>query len=228
MIKDEYIGSKIVMNPSMSKKLSYLENILTVIINSQEPKNACSLFKLLTLDLSPCLTLFIINIFIKAFQKNIKTVKWKDQLIMELINNKYEVIIINAFLHGLPEIKFEIFKLMHEIHLRLLTIGKGAYFRPFEKMIKTCFLPQSMFYYSTKENKNSNRNANYISNYKISSISTSSTTTKESINSNRSTNKIDTNKNDAILGHKKMNSEIPNKNDKEKKEPNLLIKQILF
>ena len=217
MIKDEYIGSKIVMNPSMSKKLSYLENILTVIINSQEPKNACSLFKLLTLDLSPCLTLFIINIFIKAFQKNIKTVKWKDQLIMELINNKYEVIIINAFLHGLPEIKFEIFKLMHEIHLRLLTIGKGAYFRPFEKMIKTCFLPQSMFYYSTKENKNSNRNANYISNYKISSISTSSTTTKESINSNRSTNKIDTNKNDAILGHKKMNSEIPNKNDKEKK-----------
>ena len=215
MIKDEFIGSKIVMNPNMPKKLSYLENILTVIINSQEPKNACSLFKLLTLDLSPCLTLFIINIFIKAFQKNIKTVKWKDQLIMELINNKYEVIIINAYLHGLPEIKFEIFKLMHEIHLRLLTIGKGAYFRPFEKMIKTCFLPQNMFYHSTKEYNN--RNANYIINYKISSASSSSTTTKESINSNCSTNNIDINKKGVVLSHKKMNSEIPNKNDKEKK-----------
>ena len=33
-----------------------------------------------------------------------------------------------AYLHGLPEIKFEILKLMHEIHLRLLTIGKAAYF----------------------------------------------------------------------------------------------------
>ena len=158
MIKAEYIGNKTIMNPTMSKKLSYLENILIAIINSQEPKNACSLFKLLTLDLSPCLTLFIINIFIKAFQKNIKTVKWKDQLIMELITNKYEVIIINAFLHGLPEIKFEILKLMHEIHLRLLTIGKGAYFVPFEKMIKTCFLPQKMFYHSKDGNTNNNKN----------------------------------------------------------------------
>ena len=160
MIKEEYIGNKTIMNPTMSKKLSYLENILTSIINSQEPKNACSLFKLLTLDLSPCLTLFIINIFIKAFQKSIKTVKWKDQLIMELINNKYEVIITNAYLHGLPEIRFEILKLMHEIHLRLLTIGKGAYFIPFEKMIKTCFLPQNMFYYSKDDKNNKSKTEN--------------------------------------------------------------------
>ena len=166
MIKDEYIGNKTIMNPTMSKKLSYLENILIAIINSQEPKKACSLFKLLTLDLSPCLTLFIINIFIKAFQKNIKTVKWKDQLIMELINNKYEVIVINAFIHGLPEIRFEILKLMHEIHLRLLTIGKGAYFIPFEKMIKTCFLPQNMFYYCKDGNKNNKNVSTNINNNK--------------------------------------------------------------
>ena len=157
MIKDEFIGNKTLMNPTMTKKLSYLENILITIINSKEPKDVLSLFKLLTLDLSPCLTLFIINIFIKAFQKTIKTVKWKDQLIMELINNKYEVIIINAFIHGLPEIKIEILKLMHEIHLRLLNIGKATYFIPFEKMLKTCFLPQKMFYYSSNE-KNMNKN----------------------------------------------------------------------
>ena len=146
MIKPEYVGNTEVMNPEMPKKLSYLENILTSIIYSKEAKNACSLFKLLILDLSPCLNLFIINIFIKTFQKTIKTVKWKDQLIMELINAKYEVIIVNAFIHGLPEIKIEILKLMNEIHQRLLVINKGNYFTPFENMIKTCFLPQNMFY----------------------------------------------------------------------------------
>ena len=118
--------------------------------------------------------------------------------------------------------KFEIFKLMHEIHLRLLTIGKGAYFRPFEKMIKTCFLPQNMFYHSTKENIN--RNINYINNNKITLSSSSSITTKESINSNYSSNKIDIKKNDIVFGHKKMNSEIPNKNDKEKKGTQVLSK----
>ena len=212
MIKDEYIGNKTIMNPTMSKKLSYLENILTSIINSQEPKNACSLFKLLTLDLSPCLTLFIINIFIKAFQKDIKTVKWKDQLIMELINNKYEVIITNAYLHGLPEIRFEILKLMHEIHLRLLTIGKGAYFIPFEKMIKTCFLPQNMFYYS-KDGKN---NTNKIENKK----SDNNITNEFKRNDLRAGSiKLDSKANE-IAGHKKMINEI--KPTKEEEEENIM------
>ena len=227
MIKDEFIGNKTVMNPTMSKKLSYLENILTVIINSQEPKNACSLFKLLTLDLSPCLTLFIINIFIKAFQKNIKTVKWKDQLIMELINNKYEVIIVNSFLHGLPDIKCEILKLMHEIHLRLLTIGKGAYFRPFEKMIKTCFLPQNMFYYSKDEKNNTNKNINTTLKTNIiknnNEINKNSVKTNNEIkNKNNETKKIDkpapsikiTEERKKIdFGHKKMISEIKTKKE---------------
>ena len=206
MIKDEYIGSKTIMNPTMAKKLSYLENILTAIINSQEPKNACSLFKLLTLDLSPCLNLFIINIFIKAFQKNIKTVKWKDQLIMELINNKYEVIIINSFIHALPEIRFEILKLMHEIHLRLLTIGKGNYFIPFQKMLKTCFLPQNMFYYS-KDDKNNNKQViNDNNNTKDNDI--------KKIDIRASSIKIPNNKGSkAEFGNKKMISEIESTED---------------
>ena len=160
MIKDEFIGNKTIMNPTMPKKLSYLENILTAIINSQEPKNVCSLFLLLTLDLSPCLNLFIIKIFIKAFQKDINTGKWKEQLIMELVNNKYEVIIVNSFVHALPEIKIEILKLMYEIHKRLLlTKIKEQLFIPFQKMIKTCFLPQSMFYH-TEDDKNGNKEIN--------------------------------------------------------------------
>ena len=146
MIKPEFIGNNKIMEPEMPKKLSYLENILIGILCSKEPKNACALFKLLLLDLSPCLSLFIINIFIKTFQKNIKTVKWKDQLIMELINTRYEVIIINCFIHGLPEIKIEILKLMYEIYQRLVIINKINYFINFENMLKTCFLPQKMFF----------------------------------------------------------------------------------
>ena len=151
MIKDVFIENKIIMNPSMNKKLSFLENILIDIISSQDPKNAYSLFKLLTLDLSPCLTLFIINMFFKSFKKSITNEKWAEELIMEFINNKYEVIIINTFLHGLPEIRIEILKLMHEIHSILLKMGKEDFFIPFTKMIKTCLLPQNMFYYSKTE-----------------------------------------------------------------------------
>ena len=208
MIKDEYIGNKTIMNPTMSKKLSYLENILIAIINSQEPKNACSLFKLLTLDLSPCLTLFIINIFIKAFQKDIKTVKWKDQLIMELINNKYEVIIINAFIFGLPEIRLEILKLMHEIHLRLLTIGKSTYFIPFERMIKTCFLPNKIFYYSKEEDKSNNTKKNDNKNTIIEDI--------KRIDGRTASIKLSNKNKDNNVGHKKMINQIkPTKEEQE-------------
>ena len=63
VFKDQFIGSKKIMNPPMNKKLSYLKNIMDLIIIEQEPKNAVNLFKLLTLDLSPCLTKFI-NIFL--------------------------------------------------------------------------------------------------------------------------------------------------------------------
>lgn len=56
----------------MNQKLMSIQNILNVIISSQEPDKAFLLFKLLTLDLSPCLTEFILNIFINEFQKEKK------------------------------------------------------------------------------------------------------------------------------------------------------------
>ena len=68
-IKDEYIGSHKIMNPTLNTKLSRLKDIMNIIIDSIEPNNSLVIFKLLTLDLSPCLTLFIINIFIQAFDK---------------------------------------------------------------------------------------------------------------------------------------------------------------
>ena len=146
MIKEEYIGSKKIMNPPMDNILSNLENILNVIFDAQEPESAISLFKLLALDLSPCLTKFIINIFINALQKPNKDDSWKDQIIEQLIKCKFEIISINTFVHSLPEIRFEILRLMYEVHNRLLIKKKIEYFTTFEKMLKTCLLPQRMFY----------------------------------------------------------------------------------
>ena len=147
VFKDQFIGSKKIMNPPMNKKLSYLKNIMDLIIIEQEPKNAVNLFKLLTLDLSPCLTKFIINIFISALKKIFENSNvWSLRLIKELFNSKIEVIIINTFIHSLPEIRLDIIKLLYIIYQKLKINDMGDYFKKIERMIKTCFLPKNMFY----------------------------------------------------------------------------------
>ena len=150
MIKDEYVGSKKIMNPTMMQKLSNLKNIMDLIIESQEPKNAVTLFKLLTLDLSPCLVKFILNIFIHAFQsKSTRSEDWKDKFVDQLLQSKYEVIVINTFIHSLPDIRIELLKFVYQVHLRLIASKTANTFKSFEKMIKTCLLPDKMFYGSS-------------------------------------------------------------------------------
>ena len=147
IFKEQFVGSKKIMNPPMNKKLSYLKNIMELIIVEQDPKNAVNLFKLLTLDLSPCLTKFIINLFIFALEQNVKDTKmWSIDLIKELFTSKIDVIINNTFIHSLPEIRLDIIKLLYIIYQKLLIHKKGDYFKKIERMIKTCFLPQNMFY----------------------------------------------------------------------------------
>ena len=160
MIKEEYVGSKKVMNPNMNKKLSNLKNIMDLIIDSQEPSKALSLFKLLTLDLSPCLTKFILNIFINALDKSKVSENWKDQFVDQLIQAKYEVIIINTFIHSLPDVRIGILKFVYQVHLRLVSMKKTGNFKIFENMIKTCLLPDKMFYSTKKIDKKNQETKN--------------------------------------------------------------------
>jgi len=146
MIKEEYARSRKVMNPNMNKKLSKLKNIMDLIIDSQEPSKALALFKLLTLDLSPCLIKFILNIFLKAFDKSLVDETWKEKFVEQLIQAKYEVIIVNTFLHSLPDVRVELLKFVYHVHLRLVSTKKANNFKIFERMIKTCLLPNQMFY----------------------------------------------------------------------------------
>ena len=109
MIKDEFIGNKTIMNPPMNKKLLSIQNILNVVISSKEPEKDFLLFKLLTLNLSSCLTEFILKIFINEFQKRKEDISnWKYNFINVLIKYEFETIIANTLLHILQEIKLSL------------------------------------------------------------------------------------------------------------------------
>ena len=152
-IKEEFIGSKSVMNPPMNKKVQKIKDLMDNIISGTDPKNAISLFKLLTLDLSPCLIRFIINTFISVLQKESTGDEWKNEFVDELINSKFEVIMINTFIHTLLEIRIDILILIYEIHKRLSSMHRGNT-KNLENMLKTCLIPQKMFYFSKKDIQN--------------------------------------------------------------------------
>ena len=136
MIKEQYIGSKKVMNPTINTKLSQLNDIMNLIIDSSQSNNALAFFKLLTLDLSPCLIIFILNIFIKAFDKKNINDNWKKNFIEQLIRSKYEVILFNTFIHALPDVRIEILKFLFQIHKKLVEYKKIDNIKVLEKMLK--------------------------------------------------------------------------------------------
>ena len=150
MYKKEFIGNIKIMEPTLNELIIYIEKILEVLMVNNNPDKIIPLYKLLMLDLSPCLTKFILKIFINGlYSKNIKD-EWKNQLALEIINSKYEIITVNAFSHGLPDVRYEILILMYYIFIRLIKLNKLADFNSFEKMIKTCLLPNEAFYMNKK------------------------------------------------------------------------------
>ena len=146
MYKKEYIGNIKIMEPTLIERLIYIKKIINIIILNQNPENLISLFKLLMLDLSPCLIKLIINIFITLLNNNNKDEEWKNKLTLGIINNKYDIIIVNTFVHSLPDVRYEILIFMNYIFMRLLKLNKISEFNSFGKMIKTCLLPQDIFY----------------------------------------------------------------------------------
>ena len=200
LIKDEFLVNKTIMDPPMNQKLSSIQNILNVIISSQEPDKAFLLFKLLTLDLSPCLTEFILNIFINEFQKRKEdTSNWKDRFINVLIENKYQAIIANTFLHSLPELKISLLTLITEINSRLVKLNKAVHFKAIEDIIMQSLLPQDNFYAKSKIDKSS----------------TNTNTNSNNANSNTNIAKTNINNNNA---KKLMNSTIVNSKAKDLEE----------
>ena len=149
----------------MELKLTDIWNIINLIIKTQNPNWVLSLFKLLMLDLSPCLTKFIITAIIKALiihnnskreekmndftlLQSIDLVKgnWLAEFINEMKENKYETIIINSFIHSLPDVRLELLKLIYQIYQTFVILDKKNDFKIFFNMMKKYLLPQKMFY----------------------------------------------------------------------------------
>ena len=189
MIKEQYRGSLKVMNPTINTKLSQLKDIMNLIIDSAQSNSALAFFKLLTLDLSPCLIKFILNIFIKAFDKTKTNDEWKETFIEQLIESRYEVIIFNTFIHALPDVRIELLIFLFQIHKKLVVFKKFDNITVLEQMIKTCLLPEKMFYNKKIFIKEEPKN-NII---KEKSLPTSSDNTKKSEikKPNKAENKIE-------------------------------------
>ena len=146
VFKDEYMKNKKIMNPPLNKKLSYMKDVLDVIIYCQEPKNSFYLFKLLTLDLSPCLIKFVINIFKKAFEDHKSDKEWKVEFINQLIKNKYDAIIINSFIHSLPDIRIDILEFLFQLHIKANDQLQIKYIEKCESRLKQFLFPTEIFY----------------------------------------------------------------------------------
>ena len=212
MFKEEYIKNKTIMDPPLNKKLSYITDVLKVIIYSQEPKNCFYLFKLLTLDLSPCLTKFIINIFNNSLKGEQRDNEWKTNFIIELIKNKYEIILINTFIHSLPDVRIEIIELMYQIHLKGVSQKQIDIH---ELMFKPFLLPSQIFYINsnTINEKENNNNETKIDN-----------------SDNNTNNNNDKNKTDTEEEKIKCENSIAVKNDTKTQEIEgiLVIKEEIY
>ena len=171
--KNEFNFGCNIMQPLMNERLSDIWKIVDLIIKSQEPKWVLSLFKLLLLDLSPCLTNFITISVTKALirhsndnnkeynkleeLKNMIIItsdkSWLEEFINQLIDCKYENIIINAFIHSLPDVRINLLKLIYQLYLALISFKKESYSKIFFEFMKIYLLPQQIFYEIINENK---------------------------------------------------------------------------
>ena len=154
MFKENYLINKTVMNPPLNKKLLYMKDVLNDIIHFQEPVDSFYLFKLLELDLSPCLIKFILNIFKIALDSHKDDKEWKNKFIKVLIKNKYEVIIINTFIHSLPDIRLDILEIIYNLDSKMIEKEQKEYIRQCQMMIKPFLLPTEIFYVNDENDFN--------------------------------------------------------------------------
>ena len=156
--KEEYMKNKKVMDPPLYKKLFYMKDVINDIIYFIEPLNSFYLFKLMALDLSPCLIKFIVNIFKTALVGHKDDKELKYNFIKVLIKNKYEVILINTFIHSLPDIRLDILELMYHINSNAMDKEQKKYMRQCEMMLKPYILPNEIFYINGDNNNIEEKN----------------------------------------------------------------------
>ena len=108
---------KNIMNPEMNKKTEKLFEIIQLYIKKFNTRNVTvNLYKLLLLDLSPCLQIKIIQVYINYFKSQNIAKKQKEITISNLIQYNYFEISEYVFSISLLDVRIEILKLFGELY----------------------------------------------------------------------------------------------------------------
>ena len=112
-----------VMNPEMNYKIDKLFDIIQLYINNfSQEKDIVNLYKLLSLDLSPCLQKKIVQVYINYF--SIKNMKDKNIVLENLLNNNFLEISEYVLSISLLDVRIEILKLINLLFGSYLSIIK--------------------------------------------------------------------------------------------------------
>ena len=137
------INIKNIMNPEMNKKTEKLFEIIQLYINKLEEndEDTVNLYKLLLLDLSPCLQLKIIQVFINYFIcKNIPNNK-KEKTLTNLLKNNYFEITEYVLSISLLDVRIGILQLLKTV-FQLYRYKINSFFEKSQKVQLT-----TIFYY---------------------------------------------------------------------------------
>ena len=109
---DIYENKNNIMHPEMDFKVGKLFEIIQLYIDlSSEDNQVENIFKLLALDLSPCLQKKIINLYISHFTNNKIPEQIKERTLNNLLKNKYIELSEYVLKISLLDVRIEIFKL---------------------------------------------------------------------------------------------------------------------
>ena len=106
--KDDIIK---VMNPEMSDKVDKLFDTIQIYINKLDTDKTINLYKLLTLDLSPCLQKKIIQVYINHFESQNVTADKKKSTATNLLDNDYIEITEYVLSISLLDVRIQILSL---------------------------------------------------------------------------------------------------------------------
>ena len=133
---------KNIMYPEMNAKVGKLFQIIQLYIDKViEDNQIGNIFKLLALDLSPCLQKKILNLYISHFSNNKISQENKEKTLDNLLKNKYIELSEYALKVSLLDIRIDIFKLFN------LLIG--TYLSKFREYLKinSIEISQMLYYY---------------------------------------------------------------------------------
>ena len=137
-----------IMNPEMNEKVGKLFDIIQLYINKLDPdEEEVNLFKLLSLDLSPCLQKKIIKTYILHFFNNSLSKAVKIKTVKNLVNNDFFDIFEYVLSISLLDVRIELLNLLDILlkdYNNVLTSKIPTYMKTIFDFIADNLLPEQL------------------------------------------------------------------------------------